>query len=86
MRIKGHLCTDQAISFIERVRPEVALFIHLGIVMIRTGPEQQAEKTEKATGVTTIALRDRTVMDVGEDIVFHEALVYEGEWIPDSSP
>ncbi len=86
MRIKGHLCTDQAIPFIERVKPEVALFIHLGIMMIRTGPEQQAEKAERATGVTTIALRDRTVMDVGKDIVFHEARVYEEEWIPDSSP
>lgn len=86
IQIKGHLCTEKAISFINRVRPEIAVFIHLGIVMIRVGPEKQAEKAEEATGVTTVAARDRMIMDVDEDIVFSDALEYEGEWIPDSSP
>jgi len=41
-RIKYHLCTDDAIKFIDIVRPELAIFIHLGVVIIRRGPENEA--------------------------------------------
>lgn len=85
-RIKYHLCTDDAITFIERVRPELAVFIHLGVVIIRKGPEAQAKMAEDATGVRTIAGRDLMVLDVGEDLELSDAETFEGEWIPDSSP
>ena len=84
--IKGHLCTDHAIEFVKIARPEVAVFVHLGILMIKTGPEKQAEKVEKATGIRTLAMRDRTVVDIGYEITFSEADAYEEEWIPNSSP
>ncbi len=85
-RIKYHLCTDDAITFIERVKPELAVFIHLGVVIIRKGPEAQAKMAEDATGVRTIAGRDLMVLDVGEDLEVSDAETFEGEWIPDSSP
>ncbi len=85
-RIKYHLCTDDAITFIDRVRPELAIFIHLGVVIIRKGPEAQAEMAEEATGVKTIAGRDLMVLDVGEELEISDAETFEGEWIPDSSP
>lgn len=85
-RIKYHLCTDDAITFIERVRPELAVFIHLGVVIIRKGPEAQAKMAEDATGVRTIAGRDLMVLDVGKDLEVSDAETFEGEWIPDSSP
>ncbi len=85
-RIKYHLCTDDAITFIDRVRPELAIFIHLGVVIIRKGPEVQAGMAEEATGIRTIAGRDLMVLDVGEELGISDAETFEGEWIPDSSP
>ncbi len=85
-RIKYHLCTDDAITFIDRVRPELAIFIHLGVVIIRKGPEAQAGMAEDATGIRTIAGRDLMVLDVGEELEVSDAETFEGEWIPDSSP
>ncbi len=85
-RIKYHLCTDDAITFVDKVRPELAIFIHLGVVIIRRGPENEAAMVEKATGVRTIAGRDLMVLDVGDAIGISDAPVYEGEWIPGTSP
>ncbi len=86
-RIKHHLCTDDAITFVERVKPELAIFIHLGIVIIRRGPDKEAKKVEDATGIKTIAAEDLMVLDVGEDLTFSEANTFDdGPWIPDSSP
>lgn len=86
LHIKGHLCTDLAIKFINIVKPELAIFIHLGIVMIRAGPELQAKKAEDATGIRTIAARDRMILDVNEHIEISDAEIFEQGWIPDTSP
>ena len=85
-RIKYHLCTDDALTFVERVRPELAIFIHLGVVIIRRGPDKEAESVERATGIRTIAAHDLMVLDVGRELELSDAKTFEGEWIPDSSP
>lgn len=85
-RIKYHLCTDDAITFVERVKPELAIFLHLGVVIIRRGPESEAASVEKATGIRTIAAHDLMTLDVGEKLEIGDAQTYEGLWIPDSSP
>ncbi|MDO5853666.1 MAG: MBL fold metallo-hydrolase [Thermoplasmata archaeon] len=85
-RINYHLCTDDAITFVDRVKPELAVFLHLGIVILRRGPEKEARMVENATGVRTIAARDLMTIDVGEELVLGDAPVYGGGWIPDSSP
>ena len=85
-RIKYHMCTDDAVPFLERVRPELAIFIHLGVVIIRRGPEQEAESVERETGIRTVAAHDLMVLDVGDELTFSDAETYEGGWIPDSSP
>ena len=85
-RIKYHLCTDDALTFVERVRPELAIFIHLGVVIIRRGPDREAESVERATGIRTIAAHDLMVLDVGSELELSDAETFEGEWIPDSSP
>lgn len=85
-RIKYHLCTDDALTFVERVRPELAIFIHLGVVIIRRGPDKEAESVERATGIRTIAAHDLMVLDVGRELKLSDAKTFEGEWIPDSSP
>ena len=80
------MCTDDAVPFLERVRPELAIFIHLGVVIIRRGPEQEAESVERETGIRTVAAHDLMVLDVGDELTFSDAETYEGGWIPDSSP
>ena len=86
MRIPYHLCTEDAEFFIDLVRPELAIFIHLGIVMIKRDPVKQALMTEKRTGVRTVSVRDLDVLDVGEALSFSSSITYDDEWIPDSSP
>jgi phosphoribosyl 1,2-cyclic phosphodiesterase len=86
LRIPFHLCTEDAVSFIDCVKPELAVFIHLGIVMIKSGPEAQAEETEKRTGIRTVAARDLDILNVDDSISISRAATYSGEWIPDSSP
>jgi len=85
-RIAYHLCTEDAVSFINKVRPELALFVHLGIVMIKRNPEKQALETEKRTGIRTIAVKDLDILDVGKTLSFSAPKTYDDEWIPDTSP
>lgn len=86
-RIKYHMCTDDAVPFLRRVRPELAIFIHLGVVIIRRGPESEAEYVERETGVRTVAARDLMTLDVGEELDLSDAATYEiNGWIPESSP
>lgn len=86
-RIPFHLCTDDAVKFMNRVKPELTVFIHLGIVMIKEGPELQAEKAEKATGCKAIAAEDLMVLELSADsIKLSSAAVSEGLWFPPSAP
>lgn len=85
-RIKYHLCTDDALTFINRVKPELAIFTHLGVVMLRRGADKEAEYVEKETGVKTIAGHDLMTLEVGDELTLSDAQTYNGEWIPDSSP
>ena len=63
-RIHGHLCTEDAIRFIDLVRPKLAIFIHLGIVMLKFDPDRQAADAERATGVKTISGKDLMTIDI----------------------
>lgn len=85
-RIRYHMCTDDAVTFVERVRPELAVFVHLGIVMIRRGPAEQASIVEDATGVRTVAAEDLMTIDVGDDLAIGRAEAHDEPWIPDSAP
>jgi len=63
-RIKGHLCTDDAISFAQRIRPELCVLIHLGIVMLKADPVRQASVIQERTGVKTLCGQDLWVIDM----------------------
>jgi phosphoribosyl 1,2-cyclic phosphodiesterase len=86
LRIRFHLCTDDTVSFIRKVKPELAVFVHLGIVMIKRGPEKQALETAKKTGIRTIAVKDLDVLGVGESLSVSASKTYNDDWIPGSSP
>ena len=79
-RIKFHLCTEDAIKFINRVRPELTVFIHLGIAVLKVGPESQAELAEKETGCRVIAGRDLMQIDIGKEIEITDIEPHKPEW------
>ncbi|MCQ2069919.1 MAG: MBL fold metallo-hydrolase [archaeon] len=86
--IPYHMCTDTAVEMLNLVKPELAIFIHLGIVILKADPEKEVEFCEKETGVRTIAGKDLMVLDVGEKLELSMAKTYDdpGSWIPPWSP
>ena len=86
--IKGHMSTDGAISICRQVKPELCIFIHLGIVMIENDPLAQAALCESESGVRTVAGEDLMVLDVGEDLKLSKAVTYPEDefWVPDWCP
>ncbi len=85
-RIRYHMCTDDAITFVDRIKPELAIFVHLGIVILRRGPENEANMVEGSTGVHTIAAEDLMTLEIDEDIRIGKAEVHDEPWIPGSAP
>ncbi|MCL2712960.1 MAG: MBL fold metallo-hydrolase, partial [Methanomassiliicoccaceae archaeon] len=68
-RVRCHLCTDDAIRFAEIVKPEIILFNHMGVNMIRHGAEKEAAYVEHITGVKTVAANDLMKVNISKDIV-----------------
>lgn len=67
-RIRFHMCVDDAIPFIQKVRPEITVFVHMGIHVIKSFPEQHAARIADATGTWVVAAEDRMVMDIEKEI------------------
>lgn len=65
--IPDHLETADAIKIIKAAKPKTVLMNHMGLTMIRAGPEAQARLIEKATGVPTIAPKDGQIIKPGLD-------------------
>ena len=79
-RIKGHMCTNDAIPFLKIVRPELCIFIHLGIVMLKHDPVAQAKMVEDATGVRTIVGEDLMTLDIGKELKLGQLTPCKPEW------
>ncbi len=79
-RINGHMCTDDAIPFLNIVKPELCIFIHLGIVMLKHDAYKQAKMVEDATGIRTVVGEDLMTLDVGEDLVLGQLKPCKPEW------
>ncbi|MBR4505018.1 MAG: MBL fold metallo-hydrolase [Candidatus Methanomethylophilaceae archaeon] len=84
-RIHFHTCTEDAVFFEDIIKPELTVFIHLGVVIIRKGVDSEASWVQEKTGLHTIAARDRMILDVGEELSIHDAPCFDDEWIPPSS-
>lgn len=67
-RIDWHLCSEDIVTILKAVRPEVALLNHLGLKMVRAGPEKEAEWIEQQSGVRTVAAFDGMRVVVGDAI------------------
>jgi len=54
-----HLCLEDAERLIAAIRPRLAVLTHFGMTMLRARPWELAEEVAQATGVRTLAARDR---------------------------
>lgn len=73
-RIPFHMCTDDAVKFVNRIRPELTVFAHMGIYVIKLGADEQAERVQKETGCRVIAGQDLMTIDVSSDITVSHTL------------
>ena len=62
--IGGHLYTATTARLASECRPKLCIITHLGMSVIKSGPEAEAKKIEKASGVRTIAATDGMRIDV----------------------
>ena len=53
-----HLGVDDAERLVAAIRPRLAVLTHLGMKVLRAGPERVALAVSEATGVPTVAARD----------------------------
>lgn len=56
--IKGHMCTNDFVNLIKKVKPKVAVMTHLGLKMLSNNPVAEAKKITKKTGIKTLAAFD----------------------------
>jgi phosphoribosyl 1,2-cyclic phosphodiesterase len=65
MRIRWHLCTDDLISLLKRIRPELVVMVHMGMLFLRHPPAKEAARIKEETGVEAVPGYDglRVVME-----------------------
>ena len=63
-RWKTHLCSEDVVELLNKIRPEMAIIQHYGAKMIRARPVYEAREIQRRTGVRTIAAMDGTRIDI----------------------
>ena len=54
MRIPWHLCSDDLIELLKRVKPELTVLVHMGMLFLQHRPEKEAARIKEMTGVETL--------------------------------
>lgn len=67
-QIPDHMSTEDAVEIAEQVQPDLLAMTHLGLKLLRQGPEPEAEYVQRQTGVRTIAPQDLARVHVGSSI------------------
>lgn len=65
-RWEGHMCTDDAITLINEIKPAVVIIQHFGMKMLKASPILEARKIHKETGIHCISAKDGMSLDVEE--------------------
>ncbi len=60
----GHLFTAGTIRLFREAAPRLGVISHMGMRLIKSGPEKEAQKIAEASGIRTIAARDGMRIDV----------------------
>ncbi|MBU0586437.1 MBL fold metallo-hydrolase [Candidatus Micrarchaeota archaeon] len=58
----GHLTSNEAVDLLKITKPKMAILTHMGMKMLREGPEKEAAKIEKQSGIRTIPAKDGMVL------------------------
>ncbi len=61
-----HLGADDAERLVRAIRPRLAVLTHLGMQLVRAGPERIALGISERTGVPTVAARDGWLLPLGD--------------------
>lgn len=56
--IPDHLSTEDAVDVADRYEPDLLALTHLGLKLLRQGPDPEAAFVERQTGVRTVAAED----------------------------
>lgn len=54
----GHMTADDVARLVKEAKPKLAVITHMGMKMLRAGPNKEAGKIEKKSGIKTIAAYD----------------------------
>lgn len=73
-----HLGADDAELLVGAIRPRLAVLTHLGMQLVRAGPERIALGISERTGVPTVAARDGWLLDL-DGLVAHPPDADAGE-------
>jgi phosphoribosyl 1,2-cyclic phosphodiesterase len=68
MRIRWHLCSDDLISLLKQVKPELAVMVHMGMLFMRHSPEKEAARIKAEAGVKTVLGYAGLRIEVDKDI------------------
>lgn len=68
MRIQWHLCSDDLISLLKQVRPELAVVVHMGMLFLKHSPEKEAARIKAETGVETLPGYAGLRIDIDKEI------------------
>jgi phosphoribosyl 1,2-cyclic phosphodiesterase len=68
MRISWHLCSDDFISILKDVKPELAVMVHMGMLFLRHRPDNEAARIKAETGVDTVPGYAGTRIEIDKDI------------------
>ena len=71
-RVNFHLCTEDAATMVDQIRPELAILTHFGSKAIHEGVKVQSAYVEDHSGVRTVAAMDFMRVDIGERLSCHE--------------
>ncbi|MBI1971765.1 MAG: MBL fold metallo-hydrolase [Candidatus Aenigmarchaeota archaeon] len=61
-----HMNLEDAVNLIKEATPRLCVLQHFGMKVIERGPEKQAKKAEKETGVRVIAAEDGMKLDLNK--------------------
>jgi len=63
-RFPGHMTTNDVIKIANESKAKKVVLTHLGMRMLKAGPQKEANKIEKQTNVETIAAKDNIKIDI----------------------
>ncbi|MFH0849177.1 MAG: MBL fold metallo-hydrolase [archaeon] len=66
---KGHLSTDDVITIVRAVKPEISVLTHFGMKMIFAGPSREAAAVQEESGTRVIAAVDNMKLSIDREIV-----------------